>query len=289
MSLNAKQRRDLPEFNYHLLRNALDGFRKNLTNLEPQEYEQVYRKSDRSFELESLVLASPEADGVVISEQLLDQSVSEVASRYDSEEAFNQDLEVNGLSQEGLRRALQRELRFDSIMQKVAARSASVSDLDLRLFYEMHQDRFESPELRTTRHILITVNPDYPENSFSQALSRLQQVEEKLAGRVNRFADFAKRYSECPTAMEGGKMGDVARGQLYPELDAVLFDLEENQISPIIESELGFHLLMCEKIKTSQKTSFSKAAPRIRSILEERQRRNCQKSWLSSLQKKKHS
>ncbi|MGD9164689.1 MAG: peptidylprolyl isomerase, partial [Chromatiales bacterium] len=116
--------------------------------------------------------------------------------------------------------------------------------------------------------------------------ARAQEVVRKLAGRGNRFEEFAKRYSECPTAMEGGKLGQTSRGQLYESLDAVLFRLEEGEISDIVESEMGFHILFCEKIKPARKVPLSKAAPRIREVLQERQRRNCQKAWLNSLQKR---
>jgi peptidyl-prolyl cis-trans isomerase C len=285
MTLAEKQPEITPEFSYHLLRNALDGYQKNLSQLDPNEYTQVHRKASKSYELESLVIASPEADGMVISDQHLDESIAAVAERYPSQDEFLSDLEENGLDEAGLRKALYRELMFDSVMQRVAANSADVNELDVQLFYEMHNDRFTNPEIRVARHVLITINPDYPENTREAAQERLQQVQEKLAGRGKRFADFAKRYSECPTAMEGGKLGEVSRGQLYEELDAVLFSMQAGEISGIVESELGFHILYCEKIKPSRTLPLSKVAPRIREVLQERQRRNCQKSWLASLSK----
>ncbi|MEL0584038.1 MAG: nitrogen fixation protein NifM [Candidatus Thiodiazotropha sp. (ex. Lucinoma kazani)] len=278
-----------PEFSYHLLRNALNGFHKNLSQLDPTQYQEVYRKASKSYELESLVIASPESEGVFISQQQLDQSMTEVASRYEDNEAFIQDLESNGLDEAGLRKALHRELMFDSIMQRVAANSANITELDIHLFYEMHHERFQTPETRTARHILITVNPDFPENRRDAALDRINQAAEKLAGRTNRFGEFAKQYSECPTAMEGGKLGEIRRGQLYKSLDAVLFRMEAEQISPIVESEMGFHILYCEKIKVAMKVPLSKAVPRISEVLQHRQRRNCQKAWLASLQKIEHA
>jgi peptidyl-prolyl cis-trans isomerase C len=289
MTLAEKQPEITPEFSYHLLRNALNGYRKNLSQLDPNEYAQVQGKASKSFELESLVIASPEAEGLVISSQQLDDSVAEVASRYASRDEFLDDLESNGLDEEGLRKALRRELMFDTVMQRVAASSAEVNDLDIHLFYEMHHERFQAPETRLASHLLITINPEYPENTRDAAYARAQALMRKLAGRSNRFQEFAKRYSECPTAMEGGKLGEVSRGQLYTNLDALLFRLKEGEISDIVESEMGFHILYCEKIKPARKVPLSKAAPRIREVLQERQRRNCQKSWLASLRKTKHA
>ncbi|MEJ2406047.1 MAG: nitrogen fixation protein NifM [Candidatus Thiodiazotropha sp.] len=289
MTLAAERIETSSVFNYHMLRNALSCYKKNLTQLDPHEYDQVTHSATKSYDLESLVIQSPEAENLIISDAQLDASLQEVASRYPNREEYLRDLESNGLDEEGLKAALHRELLFDAVMQKVAAKSADVNDLDIHLFYEMHHERFQMPELRTVRHILITINPDYPENLPEAAKERMQEVVDKLGGRVNRFDQFAKRYSECPTAMEGGKLGEVARGQLYESLDSALFGMQVGEISPIIESDMGLHILYCEKIKPAKRVPLSKAQPKIRAILQERQRRNCQKVWLNSLQQVRQS
>ena len=113
--------------------------------------------------------------------------------------------------------------------------------------------------------------------------TRMERLAEKLSGRTNRFADFARRHSECPTAMEGGKLGEVKQGQLYPELDRALFQMAEGEISPIIETGIGFHILLCERIKPGKPIPLSKVEARIREILEQNRRRNCQKAWIARL------
>lgn len=284
MGLAGKQCETSPEFGYHLLRNALEGFSKNPGQLNPEAYREVYRRASKSFAIESLVLDSPEARKIIISGQQLDESIETLASRYETDAEFTQDLAVNDLDRESLRRAIYRELMFNSVMQRVAAKSADVSDMDVRLFYELHHERFETKEQRLASHILITINPDYPENTPAAAHERMEQIVDKLAGRSNRFGEFAKRYSECPTAIDGGRLGDISQGQLHSELDAMLFSMEENQISKIVESEMGLHILQCDRIRPAKRVPFSKAMPRIREFLQERQRRNCQKAWLAGLQ-----
>ncbi len=284
MALAEQQRGNDKAFNYHLLRNALDQYSRNVAELDAAQRQQVQQKADRSYQLESLVLGSSESEGLVIPQDQIDTAIAEVASRYAGDEEFLLDLQANGLDAESLRIALQRELMFDAVMQRVGAKSADVNDIDARLFYEMHSERFESPELRTARHVLITINPDYIENTRIAATSRMQVIVERLRGRANRFHDIARRHSECPTAMEGGKLGEIRRGTLYPELDAELFRMQEGQISDIVETEVGLHILLCEKIKPGKRTPFSKAQAKIRAILEERCRYNCQKAFLTELQ-----
>lgn len=273
-----------PEFSYHLLRSALDRYSRNLRELDEEQLLQVRKKASKSYELESLVLASDEARDLLIPDSQVEAALAEVAGRYPGETAFLEDLRLNGLDRETLRQALHRELLFDAMMQRVAARGADINEIDIRLFYEMHSDRFESPEVRTARHILVTINPDYLENTREAALARIQEALQRLKGKVNRFHDIARRYSECPTAMEGGKLGEIRKGALYPELDACLFRMQEGEISEVVETEIGFHVLLCEKIKPGKRMAYSKAAPRIREILQQRRQRNCQKAWLAELQ-----
>jgi peptidyl-prolyl cis-trans isomerase C len=286
MELAQNQQQHSPEFSYHLLRNALNDYGKNLEQLEPDEYGRVYQKATKSYELESLVIAAPETEDIVIPDEQLSWSVANIAARYDSREDYLHDLKANGLDETSLRHSLYRELMFDAVMQLVASGSPAVSDTQVQHYYETHPEGHVQPELRSARHILITVNPEFPENTKDAALARMEKVAEKLVGNADGFAELAKGHSECPTAMEAGKLGELKQGQLYPELDAVLFSMQEGEVSQIIESEMGFHILLCEKIRPGKHISFAEAESKIRSTLEERSRRSCQKEWLAGLRQK---
>ena len=70
----------------------------------------------------------------------------------------------------------------------------------------------------------------------------MQEINAKLQKKPYKFAELALKHSECPTALQGGVLGIVPRGKLYPELDAVLFSIKAGEVSEIVESEIGFHL-----------------------------------------------
>jgi peptidyl-prolyl cis-trans isomerase C len=185
-----------------------------------------------------------------------------------------------------LRSALARELLFNAVMERVSAATPAVSELDIRIFYQLNTDRFTRPETRKARHILVTLNDDYPENAYDRVMKRLRPLVDKLRRNPARFKDLARKHSECPTALEGGMLGEVTQGKLYPGLDSALFAMNEGDISDIIETEIGLHILYCEKIHRSVKVPYSRASSKIRNILETRQRRACQKAWLDGLQGK---
>lgn len=272
-----------PEYRYHMLRAASERFQSNLTALDVPQMQQVERIAQQTFDIETLVLCSDEARDTQIPGRRIDQAVEAIRGRYADEDAFLGDLEANGLDLDTLHRALQRELIFDAVMQRVGARAEAVTEVDARLFYELHADRFEAPERRTARHILITVNEEYGENTREAAMARIAGIAAELQDHPERFGELAKRHSECPTAVEAGALGTLPRGKLYPALDAALFELPEGRISGVLESEIGLHLLLCERIEAAKRVGFEQAQAQIQEALEARRRRDCQKTWLAAL------
>ncbi|HYN76258.1 MAG TPA: nitrogen fixation protein NifM [Lamprocystis sp. (in: g-proteobacteria)] len=278
------------EYRYHRLRAAGERFQLGWWALDGSQRAEVERQARRTFDLEDLVLGSVEARAVVIPTEQVDGAVAELRGRYPDADAFAADLERNGLDLETLRGALRRELGFDAVMQLVGSRHAGVDELQDRLFYEVHRERFITPERRTARHILITVNDDFEENRRAAARARIEQIAQRLSGpvggRVQRFESLARAHSECPTALEGGRLGEVVPGQLYPALDAALFALSAGETGGPVESEMGLHLLLCERIQPARCVPFAEVQPQIRRGIEERQRRNCQKAWINALRQR---
>ena len=272
------------EYRYHRLRAASERFQSDLAALDPPQLAEIERQARWTFALETLVLQTPEAASTCIADARLDAAVAELRARFPDEVAFLADLARNGLDERALRLVLRRELIFDAVMQGVGAAAAEVTEHDERHFYELNREGFCRPERRLVRHILVTINEDYPENRRDAALARMERIAAQAAGRsAERFGELAAEQSECPTAMQAGSLGSVTRGQLFPELDLVLFELGEGEISGILESQLGFHLLLCEHIEPPATLSFDLARPRIRTALETRRRRERQKDWIEQL------
>ncbi|MBV5309904.1 nitrogen fixation protein NifM [Chromatium okenii] len=276
-----------PEWRYHLLRAASERFQTAPRALDAERLAQVERLARKTLALENQVLATSEARDTQIPESQLAAAVAAIQQRYDDTAAFLDDLENNGLDENTLQLALRRELIFDAVMQQVGARAEAVSAVDEQLFYELQRDRFARPERRTARHILLTINAEFAENQRDVALARIERIAAQLQGQVEQFGTLASQHSECPTAMQQGQLGTLPRGQLYPALDAALFALAEGEISGVVESELGFHLLLCEQIEPAELMTFAQVQPQIHVLLQTRRQREYQKSWLAQLSETK--
>lgn len=268
---------------YTLLRAALSLFKKPPADLGNQELSQAQRQARNEYDIETRVLNSKEAINVMVSEQELAMAFAEVQGRFEDEDAFAAALAANQLCEERLRAALSRQCKVNAILERVASRAPKVNDVEVGIFYHLHPEKFHVPEQRIARHILISINPDYPENTRENALRRIEEIAETLQRKPHKFANLALKNSECPTALNGGELGTLVKGKLYPELDAALFMLKENQISSAVETEIGFHLIQCLKIIHAETLSLIKATPKIKQLMQDRSRRNCQRTWLASL------
>ena len=179
--------------------------------------------------------------------------------------------------------AIERDLTFDAVLDRVASLNVEVSETDVEIFYFMHRERFKRPENRTLRHILVTINEDLPGSDRVAARNRIDTIHSRLQKSPKRFAEQALKHSECPTAMNGGLLGKLKNGQLYPELDLVATTLAPGDLSEIVESPLGFHILQCVAIEASSELDLGKVKDKIRAHLFDSRRRACQKAWIASL------
>jgi peptidyl-prolyl cis-trans isomerase C len=272
------------EMPYNRLRTALALFGKPPVELDPDERQRVNAQAEREYQIEQRILQAPEAVGVMVGDAELARALEEVRAKYPDEGAFRLGLEAGGLDEDLLRRALARQCKVNTVLDKVvAATVVEISEVEIGIYYHAHYDKFQQPERRDAHHILISINEDFPENSRPRAMERIMALAEKLGRKPWQFAELAQRHSECPTAMRGGRIGLVRRGQLYPELDAALFRLHPDELSGVVETEIGFHLVLCKTVEPPHTLSLKKATPHIRAMLDERLRESRRRQWIAGL------
>lgn len=259
-------------------------FEKAPDELEAPDSRRLAAAVSRQVTIEGRILASPEARDVIVPEASIANALDQLRARYDGEEDFRAALAAQGFSEAALRQALARELRVEAVLERVSSSAAAgVSQVDVELHYRLNSDSYRQPELRKASHILVTINQDYAENRRQRALERIGSIHERLVRNPARFAEQALKHSECPTALNGGTLGEFRRGQLYAELDAALFGLAAGALSGVVESELGLHLIRCDEIRPGGIPPLEKIAPGIRAVIEAKRRRQCQRAWLRTL------
>lgn len=273
----------MPESAYLTLKLAGELYRKSPASLAADERRRVDAAAARQNEIERRILATDEAARVVVPPSALAASLAAIRGRYDSDNAFRRDLADNGLDEAALSRAVARDLVVEAVLEGVASRAGEVDDVEVEIFYLMHRERFRKPETRTLRHILVTVNEAVAGSGRAAARRKIDAVRERVLGSMQRFVDEALRQSECPTAMNGGLLGVLPRGQLFAELEPVAFALAAGETSAVVESPLGFHIIRCDQVEPERQLELSEVTARVREQLNDARRRKAQKAWIASL------
>lgn len=271
---------------YLTLKISRELFQKSPEGLAPEERRKVDTVARRQRELETLILGTPEAAQVILTESSVQNSLMEIRARYGSDDEYQADLERIGVDADTLRREIERDLTVEAVLERVGSHAATVSETDVEIFYFMHKDRFAKPETRVLRHILVTINDAVPGNERDVARAKIEAIRARLLKDPSRFEEQALKHSECPTAMNGGLLGTVPRGQLYAELEPAAFALVTGELSAVAESPIGFHILRCDRIEPSHTLTLNQSRERIRSHLGDQRKRICQKSWINGLRQK---
>ena len=145
----------------------------------------------------------------------------------------------------------------------------SVDDDNLRRFYENNRRKFRSPDLFEAAHILYPAHPDNVE-AVSVAVSQAEAAIKLLSADPARFADIARLESACPSASNGGNLGQISLGQTVPEFETFLVNLEPGQLCPVpVRTRYGIHVLRLDRRIEGRLLSFEMVRSSIAEYLEQ--------------------
>jgi peptidyl-prolyl cis-trans isomerase C len=138
-----------------------------------------------------------------------------------------------------------------------------------RRYYDANRRRFRAPDLFEPMHILFKARRD-DLAAYQAATLRAATVLEELRAHPDRFADLARDLSDCPSAGEGGRLGQVAAGETTPEFEAALRRLQPGQTCETpVGTRYGVHVLRLERKAAGEVLPFAAVQARIASYLEE--------------------
>ena len=161
-----------------------------------------------------------------------------------------------------------------------------IEDETAQAFYDQHPRQFTTGELVQASHILIGISPTASTIERGQSLQTATELRSQAITSNADFADLARRHStDEATASNGGDLGMIKRGQIGEPFESTLFSLNPGEISPVVESQFGFHIIKAGQRDEGTITPFPEARDHIRSILLQQERQLLMSSFLSNLRK----
>ena len=171
------------------------------------------------------------------------------------------------------------QARIEYVVLDLAAlgQGQSLNEADVRKAYTEGAARFTVPEERRASHILIAADRDKPATERQQAKARAETLLAEARKNPAGFADLARKNSADPgSAAAGGDLDFHPRGDMTPPFDDALFKLKAGEISAVVETDFGYHIIMLNAVRGGQ----AKAFEEVRAELEAEMRKTlAQKRW----------
>jgi peptidyl-prolyl cis-trans isomerase C len=242
---------------------------------------------NRLIQIQLLLQKANEADQAQ-GKKLADLQMATLLQRAGSQKALDFQFKALGMSGDELRGRLIQEATAQSTLERELG--VTVTDDEARKFYNDHPEEFEQPEMVHVRHILLmTMDPvtHQPLSADLQALKR-KQIDDLLK-RVRAGEDFAKlatQYSEDPGSKDnGGELPAFPRGQMVPEFEAAAFALNTNQISDVVTTQYGYHIIQLLDKTPAKKMDYTTVADNLKKALIQQKTVKLAPAYLANLKK----
>ncbi|MGH9775543.1 MAG: peptidylprolyl isomerase [Candidatus Acidiferrales bacterium] len=226
----------------------------------------------------------------------LDLSVeSDVVKRLDevrqqnnltSMEELQKAVEAQGMGWEEYKSQIRNTLLTQEVVRREVSGHMTISDDDVKKYYDAHVSEFNRPEQVLLEEIRFST-----ENKTPDDIAAAKKKADDVLARLKKGEDFeemAKRYSDGPTAKQGGQLGEFERGQLAKELEDTVFKMNKGEITDVIETKTAFEILKVFQHYTAGIQPIEKVQNEISNKLFMQQMQPAMRSYLSELREQSY-
>ena len=186
--------------------------------------------------------------GYAADEREINSQFDEVQAQFTTEQEFRAALEEMNYTAVAFKDAVERRITLEKLIESDIAPDITVSDEESRLYYEDNPEYFVQPKQVSASHILIMVEDQNNEQQKQEALLKIKLVQQKLRDGGD-FAALAIEYSEGPSSAQGGDLGFFQSGQMVPPFEEAAFSMKVGEVSDIVETRFGYHLIKVTDIR----------------------------------------
>ena len=202
----------------------------------------------------------------------VDAALAQLEAQAGGRDEFDASLDRLGATYEQLRANFSEKDLVQVFLTTQIEPQIVVTAEEVAAYYDANLEEFDRPEMVRARHILIRLKPNPTAADTKEARARATAARQRVVAGED-FAVVAAEVSEGREASNGGDMGFFARDSMMPALTDVAFALEIGQISNIIETQFGFHILKVEEKRAASRMTFEEAKEPVRQFLIENQSR----------------
>ena len=223
--------------------------------------------------------------GFIVDEYAIDAAVEDIKKKNNLADGQLQEmLKREGRTLESYKNHIRDQILVSKITQFEISNRVKVSEKSIIKYYKKNQKEFWEEGKVRARHILFISERDSSEN---QRRAKLRQAK-KVLSEIRKGSDFSKlsiKYSEDVSASSGGDVGFVKRGKMVREFEEAVFSLKPGQISDIVETEYGYHIIKVDEVLPGKTLTLKDVKNRIHKILSMQKQKQVYDDWINELKK----
>jgi peptidyl-prolyl cis-trans isomerase C len=229
-----------------------------------------YRQVAEGILMESLLQDDIAAAGIKVTDAEVNEQFAALKKNFPDDAAYKKTLEAQGMQEAELLRQLREKIAVQKYVTEKIVPQVQITDEAVKKFYDENQARMRKPERVHARHILIRTQPTDAEADKKKAKDKA----EALLARIKKGEDFAKLATENSddpgTKPNGGDLSWITKGQTVEPFEKAAFALKANEVSPVVETEFGYHIIQSLEHQPESTVPFEEAKERIAAFLKQR-------------------
>lgn len=179
----------------------------------------------------------------------IDNEIKAMKTRHKSEEGFEAGLKAKNITINDLRESIKRNIYIEKYLESKGLRNPEVPEAEIKEFYEKNKGNFKREETIRVSQILIKADEAAKPEEKEQAQKRADKIRKEILEGKD-FTEMAKENSDCVrSSSQGGDLGYLERGYMPPEFDKAAFVLKKGELSDIVRTKFGYHIIKVVDIK----------------------------------------
>ncbi len=237
--------------------------------------------------IEQLMNKKVAEKNITVSEEEIDAELQDIAESANlTLEQLKQRVAQSGQNFEDMKQQVRTFVSFQKLLEAEFPEKMQVTEDEAKAFFEENKDQFGQAEQVKASHILLkpdTSDPNTdPNEARAEARAKTEEVLQKLKDGAD-FAELAKETGGYPSASRGGDLGFFKRGAMVPAFDKVAFELQVGQISDIVETQFGYHVIKVTDKQQASEPSFEEVKDKVMAQLESRKQMETFKEYSEDL------
>ena len=233
-----------------------------------------------------LLIQEAKARKIAVPDAEIEAQIAQIRSQFPTQQQFEQALAAQKLTLEDVREDARSEMSVEKLVEGEIAAKIAVKPEAVNDFYQKNQDKFQQgPRVRAS-HILIS----FPQNADAAAKQQAKTKAEGILKDLKAGKDFAaaaKESSQDPgSAVNGGDLGFFEKGQMVPPFEQAAFALNPGEMSELVESQFGYHIIKVAEKQTQRVVPLDEAKGQIEQYLGQQSRQAETEAFVNTLKAK---